>query len=383
MKTTLLVPRQQHPAIEERYAGDQTRLLLSRDPSVVATIEYGADAPLSAALEQVESELVMIATSLLIAPPPRAASRLAAALGENDAAVAVMSSPDNALQQTQPPRAYLTLRQFENVAETITATATPESSVWSGGDPVLYLARRDRLDAAAVARDALTGRRVSIASSCFIHRFASQRGQLRDDLLARVDPSATAVLEFGCGEGALGGAIKARQNARVVGIELDREAAAIAATRLDRVVSGDVRTLIDSIGESFDFIVGGDIVEHLDDPWQFLRELKRVAGPGAKLLLSLPNIANFSIVTDLLAGRFDYVYLGILCAGHLRFFTRSTITDMLEISGWTQLAIEAQPALLTEEFEVLKQKLDAASIHYAADDLLAPGWYVTAVNPSR
>ena len=45
---------------------------------------------------------------------------------------------------------------------------------------------------------------------------------------------------------------------------------------------------------------------------------------------------------DLLHGRFDYVYMGLTCVGHLRFFTRRSIEDMLAIAGWTVVSIEPQ-----------------------------------------
>ncbi len=43
----------------------------------------------------------------------------------------------------------------------------------------------------------------------------------RADVQALVPPSARTILELGCAGGALGAAIKARQQAVVVGVELD------------------------------------------------------------------------------------------------------------------------------------------------------------------
>ncbi|HEX7191647.1 MAG TPA: class I SAM-dependent methyltransferase, partial [Thermoanaerobaculia bacterium] len=175
-------------------------------------------------------------------------------------------------------------------------------------------------------------------------------------------------------------AIKARQKCRVVGIELDPRAVAIARKRIDDVYQGDVREIVSLIHERFDWIVGGDIVEHLDEPWSFLAELRRISKPGGRLLLSLPNLANISLVNDLLRGRFDYVYMGLTCAGHLRFFTRRSIGDMLDIAGWSVEAIESQPVILTPAAEKLLASLEASGAEFSRDDLLSPGYYVTAVN---
>ena len=85
-------------------------------------------------------------------------------------------------------------------------------------------------------------------------------------------------------------------------------------------------------------------------------------------------------MSDLLRGRFDYVYMGLTCAGHLRFFTRQSIEDMLDIAGWGVESIESQPVILTPAAEELLAKLDASGVEFSRDDLLSPGYYVTAVN---
>ena len=56
----------------------------------------------------------------------------------------------------------------------------------------------------------------------------------RPELLALIPSSARTVLDIGCGAGRLGEAVKARQRATVVGVEIDK-AAQLAESRLDRV----------------------------------------------------------------------------------------------------------------------------------------------------
>jgi 2-polyprenyl-3-methyl-5-hydroxy-6-metoxy-1,4-benzoquinol methylase len=229
-----------------------------------------------------------------------------------------------------------------------------------------------------VPRRALSGLEVVISTNDYVHRWSSLRGQARFDLLARIDADARSVLEFGCGEAPLGEALKQRQQCRVVGIELDQRAAAIARERIDEVFCGDVRNIVTLIQERFDWIIGGDIVEHRDEPWSFLAELRPIAG---KLLLSLPNIANASVINDLLHGRFDYVYMGLTCVGHLRFFTKRTIEEMLTIAGWKVVMIEPQEVVATHARDELLRMLDHARVAYSAADLLPSGYYVTAENP--
>jgi hypothetical protein len=65
----------------------------------------------------------------------------------------------------------------------------------------------------------------------------------RPELLALIPPSARRVVDIGCGAGRLGEALKARQPAEVVGVELVEAAARLARGRLDQVLVGDVETL--------------------------------------------------------------------------------------------------------------------------------------------
>jgi 2-polyprenyl-3-methyl-5-hydroxy-6-metoxy-1,4-benzoquinol methylase len=385
MNLTLLIPRTAHPAIEERYAAWQSELLLRRDHPGAQVHHYDPAWTGEQILDLVQTDWILALTDPTAMPTPEMGVPLLGMLVDEslDASVPVTNETPNEAQRVAPPEPYLTLRQLELVAQRMRAQpGTPRVVEWDGANPGLFAASADTLDFKAPLARILQGKRVAIAPNSYLHRFTTHRGQVREDLLARIPQTATDVLEFGCGEGALGSALKQRQRARVVGIELDPEAGAIAARRLDAVLSGDVRDVIYKLKkERFDAIVGGDILEHLDEPWTFLSDLRRIAAPGATLLLSLPNVANWAIVDDLLHGRFDYVYLGLLCAGHLRFFTRRSIEEMIAISGWTLASIEPQEAVLTSRYREIAGKLDASGIGHSRADLEAPGYYVTARNP--
>ena len=275
---------------------------------------------------------------------------------------------------------YATLRELDVITASLDARdAEVQRVTWDTSDPFVFACRADMLDALEVPlRQALTGKTIAISRNDYVHRWSSMRGQARQDLLERIATDAKSLLEFGCGEGPLGAALKQRQKCRVVGIEIDRQAAAIAKKRIDDAYCGDAREIVALIHETFDWIIGGDIIEHLDDPWTFLSDLRRITKPGGRLLLSIPNLSHAAIVADLLAGRFDYVYMGLSCVGHLRFFTRHSIAEMLSIAGWSAERFEPQAELPSIGAESLLRALDEARLNYSRDDLLAPGYYVTA-----
>ena len=384
MPIAVLYPRYNHPAIEERYASWQSQMLLRRGADVSRIIFDEVDEQAEDVAADVEEAHVLVITDPHLLPSPRLAARLAEALENSGAAAAVpVSNAATHPQQQRPPSpVYLTLRELQSMMEILASEpASVERVTWDQSDPGAFLCRTEMLDNVhAPMRDALAGRDVAISKTDYVHRWSSLRGQTRYDLLDRIGMDATSILEFGCGEAPLGAALKKRQQCRVVGIELDAEAAAVAEKRIDAVYRGDVREIVSIMDERFDWIIGGDIVEHLDEPWSFLDDLRNVAKPGGHLLLSIPNLANASLVNDLLHGRFDYVYMGLTCVGHLRFFTRQTIADMLTIAGWTVVAIEPQDAVATPAREELIQALEASGLPHSAEDLTPTGYYVVAKN---
>jgi 2-polyprenyl-3-methyl-5-hydroxy-6-metoxy-1,4-benzoquinol methylase len=373
VSVSILYPRFDHPAVEERFASWQTQMLLRAS---------GAEVLFHDDLEDVETDYVLVVTDPLLLPSRNLPQRLAALIGDADAVIPVTNEPADRRQRAGDRPPYITLRELQKVFETFEQSAVrTERITWSEADPGALCCRTDLLKKAkGPLHRAIANRTVVVSHNDYIHRWSSMRGQARLDLLDRIPLTATSLLEFGCGEAPLGAAVKARQKCRVVGVELDPRAVAIARKRIDTILQGDVREVVSLIHERFDWIVGGDIVEHLDEPWSFLAELRRISKPGGHLLLSLPNLANVSIVNDLLRGRFDYVYMGLTCAGHLRFFTRSSIEDMLHIAGWDVESIESQSVILTPAAEELLAKLEAMGTEYSREDLLSPGYYVTAVN---
>ncbi|HEX6100629.1 MAG TPA: class I SAM-dependent methyltransferase [Thermoanaerobaculia bacterium] len=384
MPIAVLYPRYDHPAIEERYASWQTQMLLRRGAGVSRIIFYEPGERADDVAADVEEAQVLVVIDPLLLPSPRLAERLAEALGDAMAAVPVSNGATHPQQQRPPSPVYLTLRELQATMETIAAEPpSVERVTWDRSDPGVFLCRTEMLDQVKTPlRDALAGRDVAISRTDYVHRWSSLRGQTRHDLLDRISTDAKSILEFGCGEAPLGEALKKRQKCRVVGIELDPEAAAVAEKRIDSVYRGDVREIVSIMDERFDWIIGGDIVEHLDEPWSFLDDLRNVAVPGGHLLLSIPNLANASLVNDLVRGRFDYVYMGLTCVGHLRFFTKQSIADMLTIAGWTIVAIEPQDAVVTPARAELLTALDRAGLPYSREDLTPTGYYVLARNGS-
>jgi len=168
---------------------------------------------------------------------------------------------------------------------------------------------------------------------------------IRRDILEMIPTTAINVLDLGCGTGALGKALKARQTCRVAGVELNKDAAAIAAKSLDKVYCDNLNRLDLSIEEQrYDCLILGDILEHLVAPWQVLKKMVGTLLPDATVIASVPNIAHPWIISQLQKGLFRYEPAGILDVTHLRFFTKTTIGQLFYKAGLKITSIKPVPS---------------------------------------
>jgi 2-polyprenyl-3-methyl-5-hydroxy-6-metoxy-1,4-benzoquinol methylase len=155
---------------------------------------------------------------------------------------------------------------------------------------------------------------------------------VRQEILDLVPAFSKRVLEVGCGTGQTLEMLKAKNLClETVGFELFSAAAEEACSRVDNVYCLDVeRDRLPGNLEKFDLILLLDVLEHLVDPWHVLKMLREeyLADEG-KIIISLPNAQHFSLVLPLIFGRFNYEERGVLDKTHLRFFTRSSATDLL------------------------------------------------------
>jgi len=177
----------------------------------------------------------------------------------------------------------------------------------------------------------------------------------------------TRVIDFGCATGYLAYLLK-RKGCVVTGVEINEQAASIAEEYCERVIvcDLDITRLLDILPkQTFDVAVFGDVLEHLRDPWRILQETKELLLPQGYVVASIPNIAHGAIRLSLLQGKFDYQELGILDNTHLRFFTRKTVEELFEKSGYlseivdrTHLPIlENSPLIPSLELNYLDNKL--------------------------
>ncbi len=155
------------------------------------------------------------------------------------------------------------------------------------------------------------------------------------DLLDRIPLTSGAVLDVGCGTGAMALAFKELNPGCVYfGVEADEQACLIAINRVDRLVRADIEQFPAPFGDTkFDCIIYGDVLEHLRDPWAVLQAHAELLNPGGVILICMPNVEHWSFAARLFAGTWTYERMGLLDSTHLRWFTFQTTRAAITAAG--------------------------------------------------
>lgn len=155
-----------------------------------------------------------------------------------------------------------------------------------------------------------------------------------------VGMSPARVLDVGCACGDFGLALKNARAVRVCGMEYNSGSIEVANATgaYETIVQCDLDALKDGDfndwNGKFDYLICGDVLEHLRDPENALRKLLRFLKPEGRLIASVPNVANMYIKAQLLANRFDYTESGLLDQTHVHLFTRYTISEIISNCGF-------------------------------------------------
>ena len=152
-------------------------------------------------------------------------------------------------------------------------------------------------------------------------------------------------LDVGAADGFLA-ELLTRQGWQVTALERDPAQAAKARGRCHEVIVADLDQAAPRLEGSFDAIVYGDVLEHLNDPLPVLVALDRALSPDGRVIVSVPNVAHLWVRLSLAMGRWDYADRGILDRTHLRFFTKRTLGAFLRDAGLRVEELVATPVPL-------------------------------------
>ena len=150
-------------------------------------------------------------------------------------------------------------------------------------------------------------------------------------------PEARAILDLGCSTGALGAALKARQGATVVGVELGEDYAREAEGRLDRVIVADAEAFAAGPAPPeapFDCLIAADVLEHLATRGRRCAARWGCWRRAATAVVSLPNVLFWAgLLRVVRTRRWPREDEGLFDRTHLRWFGEADAVELLEQAG--------------------------------------------------
>lgn len=175
-----------------------------------------------------------------------------------------------------------------------------------------------------------------------------------DGIIYAFMPSRSRILDVGCAAGAMTLAVNRGKSNRVLGVEPDATRAALARANGIEVVEGYVDYALVSQHGPFDAVVFADVLEHCTNPTDLLRIGIAALRPGGVLIISVPNVAHWSVRQRLLRGRWEYASYGIMDATHLRWFTHASLQRLLEGQGLKVVHMQASAGKWMTEYNTLR-----------------------------
>lgn len=83
-------------------------------------------------------------------------------------------------------------------------------------------------------------------------------------------------------------------------------------------------------GQKFDYIIFADVLEHLTNSEEALRQARHFLAKDGEILITFPNIAHNSVLIELFNNKLDWKQYGLLDRTHNSFYTQSGFYDLFD-----------------------------------------------------
>lgn len=174
----------------------------------------------------------------------------------------------------------------------------------------------------------------SIYASCYDYKIGNISMVYKEralEILQKDVPQKAKVLDAGCAFGDLLSLLD-KSNYQTFGIDVSKYALERARKNTKaQLVLGDLNKKLPYKDNFFDAIFAVDVIEHLDSPYHFLLEIKRVLKKGGILFIQTPNINS---IFEIFAKEKWFAYTD---ETHLYLFNRKSLRFILQKSGFSIL----------------------------------------------
>ena len=159
---------------------------------------------------------------------------------------------------------------------------------------------------------------------------------LKDNIIELVSKSSNKILEIGCGAGATLAELKKQNPNRVIiGLDIVDINSHIKSIIDDFICANIEEIELPYPKGFFDTIIMADVIEHLINPWECVKNLAQYLSPNGCIIASIPNLTYHRVISNMLfKNEFEYQESGILDKTHLRFFTKKSIYKLFQDAGF-------------------------------------------------
>lgn len=145
-----------------------------------------------------------------------------------------------------------------------------------------------------------------------------------------------SLLDLGCGKGDIANTLT-RSGFSVVGCDADAEGVRIAADAYPQTTFRHLGVYDDPIAlgrQGFDAVISTEVIEHLYAPRALPRFANKVLKDGGWLIITTPYHGYLKNLALAVSGHWDRHLAPLWDGGHIKFFSRHTLTRLLEDEGF-------------------------------------------------
>lgn len=139
------------------------------------------------------------------------------------------------------------------------------------------------------------------------------------------------ILDFGCGNGWFLGQYIETGN-ELHGIDPSSSGIKIAKSTYPDLVftQSSSNEVLNRYYEKFDIALSVEVIEHVYSPREYMQRLYDYLKPGGVVFLTTPFNGYWKNLAIALLGQFDKHYTALWDHGHIKFWSRSTLTKLVQ-----------------------------------------------------
>ena len=171
--------------------------------------------------------------------------------------------------------------------------------------------------------------------------------QIAEKICSEIKPGSK-ILDLGAGEGALSQRLS-DLGFQVTAADKDDENFKCTQANFSKVnfdIPGELDAFVAQHEGKFDVVVGVEVIEHVQDQWQYVRQLMKMTKVGGLILITTPNTTSWaSRLLFLFTGRFHQFADSDLSYGHINPISPWELNLILKDLGASEIKISSAGTL--------------------------------------